>query len=257
MTSLPANPSPPTIDQRLAERDRPDRAAVMFQRWEQLAFLHWRYDRETIQRSLPAGLSVDTFQGEAWVGLVPVFMRDVRPRFVPAIPWVSDFLELNLRTYVYDGTGRPGVYFYSLACNQALVVEGARRLLGLNYRHADMDGNVGPDQEVKLEVRRRADGLPEHFVYRATGGANREADVDSLEFFLIERYRLFNGSAGAPASIQLAHAPYQIHDVMVSRWSEHEFELAGLPPPRSEPHHVCGAATVELEVFLPEQTESA
>ena len=65
MISRPANTSPPTIDQRLAERDRPERAAVMFQRWEQLAFLHWRYDRETIQRSLPAGLSVDTFQGKA------------------------------------------------------------------------------------------------------------------------------------------------------------------------------------------------
>src|SRR4051794_23166725 len=90
---------PPTPQQRLAELGRPSGPVLMYQRWEQLLFLHWKWDPIQIQMTLPPGLTVDTFENSAWVGLVPLFMRNVRPRFVPAVPLVSDFLELNLRTY--------------------------------------------------------------------------------------------------------------------------------------------------------------
>lgn len=117
----------PDTAARLRARE-PDgrRPAVMHQRWESLLFLHWRVPAATIQQTLPAGLTVDTFEGEAYLGISPFFMRQVRPTGLPAVPWLSDFLELNVRTYVYNADGVPGIWFYSLDCDQPLAVAGAR-----------------------------------------------------------------------------------------------------------------------------------
>jgi uncharacterized protein len=247
--------TPPTMAQRLAERERPERPAVMLQRWEQLAFLHWRFDPELIQRTLPPALTVDTFSGEAWVGSVPIFMRDVRPRFVPPVPYVSDFLELNLRTYVYDERGRPGVYFYSLACDQPLVVEGARRLLQLNYEHAEMKGEVDQSGHVSLISRRVEESMSDLFIYRGESAPAEALAAGTLPFFLIERYRLFAGDGGRLTSIRVHHAPYRIRAAEISSWGEQGFRLAALPAPERQPDHACVAETVELEVFLPEPVE--
>jgi len=110
----------------------------MYQQWRDLLFLHWEYPAAAIQETLPEGLFVDTFGGTAYLGIVPFFMRNSRPRFLPAVPGLSNFMELNLRTYVYDRSGIPGVWFYSLDANQPLAVEIARRIFHLPYRHAKM-----------------------------------------------------------------------------------------------------------------------
>jgi hypothetical protein len=75
-----------------------------------------------IQATLPEGLFVDTFGGTAYLGIVPFFMRNIRPRCLPAVPGISNFMELNLRTCVFDRSGVPGVWFYSLDANQWLAV---------------------------------------------------------------------------------------------------------------------------------------
>jgi uncharacterized protein len=88
------------IKRQLIERQVPDRQSpVMFQRWLHLLFLHWPFSPDIIQKTLPQGLEADTFEGHAWIGLVPFFMRAVRPAGFVSIPGVSHFLELNLRTY--------------------------------------------------------------------------------------------------------------------------------------------------------------
>ena len=86
---------------------------VMRQRWERLTFLHWAYDPDVVQRLLPPGLTVDTFDGAAWVGLVPFFMRVHTPGD-RGVPWVSNFCETNVRTYARDREGRAGIWFLSL-----------------------------------------------------------------------------------------------------------------------------------------------
>ncbi|WP_395747976.1 DUF2071 domain-containing protein [Prosthecobacter sp.] len=105
----------PTLESRLAFRERPKRAHVMYQSWASLLFLHWRWNADVIQRTLPPGLYVDTFEGDAWLAIVPFYMRGIRPRFLPAVRGISDFLELNVRTYVHDEEGRPGVCVVLLA----------------------------------------------------------------------------------------------------------------------------------------------
>ena len=108
----------PSLSNRLALRERPaDRGPVMFQKWRELLFLHWEVDPGEIQRTLPSGLQVDTYADKAYVGIVPFYMCEVRPRFCPSLPGLSNFLEINLRTYVYDERGVAGVWFYSLDAN--------------------------------------------------------------------------------------------------------------------------------------------
>lgn len=81
----------------------------MYQEWRDLLSLHWEYSVAAVQATLPDGLFVDAFGGKTYLGLVPFFMRNIRPRFLPAVPGISNFMELNLRTYVYDRSGVPGV----------------------------------------------------------------------------------------------------------------------------------------------------
>ncbi|MEY4939970.1 MAG: hypothetical protein RIQ93_1705 [Verrucomicrobiota bacterium] len=249
---------PPTEAQRLAERQRPAGPVVLWQRWENLLFLHWHWEAATVQSTLPTGLTVDTHDGWAWVGIVPVFMRDVRPRFVPPVPLVSDFLELNVRTYVYDAWGRPGIYFYSLDCNQPLAVETARRLLYLRYEHADIAAGINDQGWINFTSRRKGSAEAATFRYHPIPPA-AEAASGTAEFFLLERYRLFTADEAGERlhAIRVCHAPYQVQPAQVYEWSESPLRQAGLDPRGRAPDHICAAQTVEAETFAPERLESS
>lgn len=105
---------------------------VMRQRWERLSFLHWSYDPVVVQSLLPEGLLVEPFDGGAWVGLVPFFMR-VATSGGHRMPWVPDFCETNVRTYVRDDPGRPGIWFLSLDAARLGAVITARATCRLPY----------------------------------------------------------------------------------------------------------------------------
>ncbi len=248
--------TPPTAQQRLVERQRPSGPVVMYQRWEQLLFLHWKWDADLVQRALPPGLRVDRFDGAAWLGVVPLFMRDVRPRFTPSVPMISNFLELNVRTYVYDALGRPGVYFFSLDCDQPIAVEMARTFFKLRYEHAAMQASIDEEGWVSMDVQRSEQAEKNHFRYRGYGPAG-EAFPESIEFFLIERYRLFasDGNGEQLNSVRICHAPYLIRQAQVTEWSDGMLRLAGFDPKGRAPDHICYSAGVEMEAFAPEKVE--
>ena len=222
----------PTLEKRLACRERPAGRPALRMRWEDLLFLHWAWDATVIQKTLPEGLQVDVFEGRAWLGVVPFFMRRVHPLGLPCVPWLSDFLELNVRTYVHDAKGTPGVWFYSLACDQPVAVEIARRFFHLNYVHARMKAERG-EKEVVYSSRRQA----QTSAYRyAADGPPAEAQPGTLEFFLLERYVLFStGRDGHIYSGRVHHAPYQFAPARVEEWSflpavEDGFADSGRPP---------------------------
>ncbi len=125
----------------------------MFQRWLHLLFLHWPVEPQTIQSTLPLGLQVDTFAGKGWIGIVPFFMRGVRPVGLPPVVGLSNFLELNLRTYVRDRDARPGIWFYSLDASQPLAVWIARLCFALPYEHATMRANIDGGEIAYSSVR--------------------------------------------------------------------------------------------------------
>lgn len=239
--------SSPTLESRLACRERPAGWPVLFMRWEKLLFLHWAWDPGTIQKTLPEGLRVDTYEGQAWLGVVPFFMRRVHPTGLPCVPWLSDFLELNVRTYVYDAQGRPGVWFYSLACNQPVAVELARRFFHLNYVHARMEARI--EAGVVFYRSRRGEGAGAEFQY-PLGGSTHQAEPGSLEFFLVERYRLFSADRkGRIHSGRVHHVPYRVTPVGVKTWSFVPAEADGFKFPGRGPDHALVASDLAVEAW--------
>src|SRR5215213_3033801 len=115
----------------------PDSPWLMTQTWNDLLFAHWPVDAALLRSLVPAPLELDLFEGQAWVAVVPFHMTNVAPRGVPALPWVSAFPELNVRTYVRRN-GRGGVYFFSLDATNPLAVGVARTLVHLPYFTAAM-----------------------------------------------------------------------------------------------------------------------
>lgn len=237
----------PTLAARLATRERSARTHVMHQRWEKLLFLHWRWDAAEIQRTLPKGLHVDTFQGDAWLAIVPFYMRGIRPRFTPSMPWVSNFLELNVRTYVHDDQGRPGVWFYSLDCNQPLAVWTARTFFHLPYQHARMRATESKGW-VDYHCQRRGHLQGADYRYHLAEEWSA-AQTDAVEFFLAERYLLFAPSPRGLRCGQVHHTPYPLASVKLERWSVEPLLQAGFADPQRAPDHIIGSPGVDVWVY--------
>ena len=248
-TIIPTRPmTSPTEAQRLAVREWPADSPVMYQRWLDLLFLHWEYSPEEIQATLPEGLFVDTFGGKAYLGIVPFFMRNVRPRFLPGVPGLSHFMELNLRTYVHDRAGVPGVWFYSLDANQRLAVAIARRFFHLPYEHARMKAARVDGGGIRYESVRVGAGGGSVFQY-APGDPLPSSAVDSLTFFLIERYRLYAASGSRLWRGAVSHQPYALTEVILSVWDEQIIALSGLRVAGREPDHAVMSSGVEVSIF--------
>lgn len=164
---------------------------VMSMAWHDLLFAHWPLPPEILRAKIPSSVTLDTFEGVGWIAVVPFRMSGVTPLGVPALPWLSAFPELNVRTYV-TAEDKPGVYFFSLDAGNPLAVAVARRWFHLPYFRAQME--VERDgQGIRYRSRRRHRGAPEAQFegrYEPVGDAFR-AKPGSLEHWLMERYCLY------------------------------------------------------------------
>jgi uncharacterized protein YqjF (DUF2071 family) len=224
---------------------------VMHQRWTNLLFAHWPVRPEVLRPLIPPSLVIDTFGGDAWVGVTPFHMSNVRPRWVPPLPWVSAFLELNCRTYVRYGD-RAGVWFFSLDASNPLAVRAARSAVHLPYYDARMRMDVGADSSLHYRSDRTHRGArPASFeaTYRPDGDIRRAAP-GSLEHFLVERYRLFSPGPQGLLEVEIAHPPWPLQNAVARIDRNTMPEAAGIPisgPPR----HVHFAGRVDVRVWLP------
>lgn len=225
----------------------------MYQKWRDLLFLHWEYPATLIQQTLPRGLTVDTYQGHAFLGVVPFFMRDIRARFLPAIPGTTNFMEMNLRTYVYDERGRPGVWFYSLDADQWLAVRVARTVFNLPYFDATM--RAIQDSTIEYVVHRRGSPPSASSHFRYTGQEElAPPSRESLEYFLIERYLLYAvNRSGALFSGRVHHSPYPLRQVSVEVIKDDVISLAGFEHPGRAPDHAVMSRGVDVEIFAIER----
>lgn len=244
-------PSLPTLEMRLAQQQRPAGRAVMYQSWRELLFLHWRVDPDLVQSRLPGGLTIDTYEGDCWIGIVPFFMRDIRPWWSPAIPGISDFQEVNLRTYVVDENGVPGVWFLSLDANTRLGTWWGRTFYQLPYRYARMqhcwDRQTGR-VDCTAQRSKTTEKLISRFCYQPSGPL-AIAEPGSLEFFLVERYVLFARTRDAQiASGRVHHPPYQVC-AAEAEGNDALFELNGLPRPHRPADHQLISRGVDVEIF--------
>lgn len=221
---------------------------TMFQSWQNLLFLHWAVPVKTLEGHLPQGLRLDDFEGQAWLGIVPFFMRDIRPRRLPAIPGISNFLELNVRTYVYDESGIPGVWFFSLDANRRMACALGRSLFHLPYRQAKMSTQAGE----WIDYRALRNGETESADYRYRGiGPDRIAEPGSLEFFLLERYVLYSHEKkkNRLCRARVHHEPYRFHDAEVERFSTAPLAWNHLPLVPAPPDHACTVPRVDVSIF--------
>lgn len=182
---------------------------VMTQTWHDLLFAHWRVDAARLRARIPKEFELDLFDDSAWLGVVPFHMTNVAPRGVPSLPWISAFPELNVRTYVRVGD-RPGVFFFSLDAGSPVAVTAARALLNLPYYPATMSVSSAGDRIEYRSVRKSGDPADLTATYEPQG-TPFEAMEGTLEYFLTERYCLYNNDRrGAPYRLEIHHPPWSL-----------------------------------------------
>ena len=190
---------------------RPSRRWIMTQSWHDLLFAHWPVDADQLRAKVPPELPLDLHDGQAWLGIVPFHMTNVAPRGVPALPGLSAFPELNVRTYV-TLDGKPGVYFFSLDATNPIAVAAARLLFHLPYYFASMRVAWTEDWVHYHSRRTNETNGPAALEarYRPIGPA-REPQRGTLDHFLTERYCLYAVAAGSRRyRLEIHHRPWAL-----------------------------------------------
>ena len=230
---------PDKID-RISPTIEPDRTVLIHQNWHHLLFLHWEVPAPDLQALLPPGLTVDTFEGNAWVGLVPFTMTGVRAVGTPPLPWISSFHEVNVRTYVHANGRDPGVWFFSLDASSAIAVAAARAAYHLPYFTAEMEMNVSSGAIPTIDyASRRTDErgvLPANarLRYAPIEGPAAPAVPGSLDHFLVERYILYAvDSRKRLHRARVHHQPYPIQKAEVHELEETLVWAAGIRRPEN------------------------
>ena len=212
----------------------------MRQRWERLTFLHWAYPARDVQRLLPAGLHADLYDGLAWVGLVPFFMR-VRTGAGHGAPWVSNFCETNVRTYARDREGRAGIWFLSLDAARLGAVAVARASYQLPYFWSSMrltsQARPAGDLEVAYSCQRRLPGprTATSQVRVRAGAPYQPGELGDRDHFLTARWVLFSVLAGRQFFARAEHPPWPLHRAEALTVDDGLISAAGLPEPSGEP----------------------
>lgn len=212
----------------------------MAQSWRDLLFAHWPIPVQAIAPLIPPTLTLDTFDGEAWISIVPFRMADVRPRLLPALPWLSHFLELNVRTYVRSRSAEhpmPGVLFFSLDAANPVAVAVARRFFRLPYFNAHM--RMLDDSRTIHYVNKRTDhgAPPASFVGRYWPvGPVVQATPGALEHWLTERYCFYTTDAVGLAYIgEIHHLPWPLQAAEAEIEENTMAAAAGLALPTHAP----------------------
>ncbi|MDX2378669.1 MAG: DUF2071 domain-containing protein [Acidimicrobiia bacterium] len=244
-----ANEPGPVLPTR---RATPVRWPVMVQRWTDVVFLHWRFDPGVVQALLPGGVTVDTHDGSAWVGLVPFQMEGLGVPGLAPLPHVGRFPEVNVRTYVRAGRRR-GVWFFSLDVDRLLPAVVARVAYHLPYC-AGRAHHVRNSELVVSRVERRwprADDSPVSEIVVKTGAAV-DPD-DELIRFLTDRWGLISSTRrGGLRYAAVDHPAWSLHAAEVVHLADGLVAAAGLPAPHATPH-VMWSPGVDVRVGRPQR----
>lgn len=210
----------------------PKRRWLMKQCWLDLLFAHWPLPPEQVASRLPRGLELDTFDGQAWLGIVPFRMSPSRLA-LGRVPIAPAFGEINVRTYVKHA-GKQGVYFFSLDAASWIGVIGARLSFGLPYYHARM--NISSEGEsVRYATTRSFGGRAAFRAEYAPTGPVREAAHGCFDFWLTERYCLFTRAFGRIWRADIQHRPWPLQPARCEIATNSMLEPAGLELPDIPP----------------------
>jgi hypothetical protein len=208
----------------------------MAQTWRDLLFAHWPVAADLIRQLVPAALELDTFDGHAWVGVVPFRMTGIRPRWLPPLPWFSAFAELNVRTYVNVG-GKPGVFFFSLDAANPVAVATARRWFHLPYMNATIScRNEGEAIDYSSRRTHREAPAAEFRARYEPCGPVTLAERGSLAHWLTERYCLYTLDRQARVMRgEIHHAPWPLQAAKAEIATNTMASAAGITLPAEPP----------------------
>jgi uncharacterized protein len=196
----------------------PTAKPVMYQCWHDLLFMHWPVSLERLRPHIPTSLEIDTFEGRAWLAVVPFRMSNIHPRGLFPVPWLSAFPELNVRTYVIRD-GKPGVWFFSLEAANPVAVSLARNWFKLPYFNARMNCSEDGQGIIYSSHRTHRNAPSCDFV----GTYKPTSDIaipkpGTLEYFLTARYCLYTADkSGRVYRGEIDHEPWplQVADARV------------------------------------------
>ena len=241
----PAPKHAPDLTDRITIRERPEGPALLHQIWDKLLFMHWQVPVEVLRPLVPRRLEIDTFHGGAWIAVTPFTVRDSRPTFVPPLPWLSTFHEVNVRTYVHlDGV--PGVWFFSLDASSLVAVLAARSFFHLPYHEAEITVEEEGKRVHYHSVRKEAPAelsatwSPSPYV--------RNAELGSLEFFWVERYCLYAAYEDTLYCAWIYHEPWPLRDVPLAHYGTSLLEPLGITVPDDKARLLAGGP-VEVEIW--------
>lgn len=242
----------PTADRAHRPWPLPRGPWLTAQRWTDLLFAHWPIDARVLGALVPATLPLDTFDGVGWLSIASFYLSHLRPRWLPALPWLSEFPELNVRTYVSLG-GKPGVYFFSLDAGSAIAVAGARATYHLPYFKARMRTSREPAGAVRYTSRRTDPrGKPADFAarYRPIGPVVASAR-GTLDHWLTERYCLYATDAARRVyRAEIHHHPWPLQSVDAEIETNTMAVAAGIELPSMAPR-LAFASLLDVVVWAP------
>jgi uncharacterized protein len=235
---------------RLSIRERPSGQPVMHQKWGKLLFMHWRIDADLLRPLVPDDLEIDTFDGSAWIAIVPFTMWDIRafPPYVPPVPCLNAMHELNVRTYVHLN-GTPGVWFFSLDCNNAAAVLGARTFYHLPYYNAQITLEQHTST-ISYSLKRTDEPVAGFKATWNIGSPLPTANEHSIEFFLTERYCLFSQHKGNLYQSRIHHQSWPLQTATLNTHSSTMIEVLNLRDPSDVPLlHYAEAIAVDIWII--------
>jgi uncharacterized protein YqjF (DUF2071 family) len=203
----------------------------MEQIWNDLLFAHWPLSPATLRPLVPSVLPLDTYNGDCWLAVTPFHMTGVRPRFVPPLPGISAFPELNVRTYVNYG-GKPGVFFFSLDAGSRLAARAARATYHLPYFHARMNVVDRDGWLVYQSIRGRHAEF--HGRYRPKAPVQLR-EPRTLEHWLTERYCLYTVFHNSVYRAEIHHAQWPLQDAEAEISANTMAGAAGIELPKTAP----------------------
>lgn len=232
---------------------------VLAQDWNDLLFAHWPVPVGALRPLVPAALEVDTFEETAWLAVTPFRLSGVRPRLLPALPLVSEFPEVNVRTYVRHRGGFPGIWFLSLDCASVLTVAAAGAAFHLPYRLAEIE-LTQEAEHVRFRCRRTSPEEPParlSVVYGPTG-PGAEAAPGTFEHWAAERYCLYSvrDEDRSLWRTEIHHAPWVLRPAGADFVENSLPRAAGIDVPRVPPR-LHFSARIETLTWLPERVGPA
>ena len=185
----------------------PEKKWKYFQQWYDTIFLHWEVPVYFLQEHIPKEIELDTFNNMAWVSLVAFEVRNMKLRNTPSLPYVSNFQEINLRTYVIKD-GKPGIYMFSIETDKLIEVLLTRVFIGLPYKKSKIKRTRKRIVSQNKALNQRLD---------ITIGKTRPlAEKTNLDFWLTERHCLYETCGNKICRFDIHHKQWELKNLSVS-----------------------------------------